>query len=301
MTSKHWLSCVNTSVTEQENNACSDAFWNCGPKNKISGSESFTRWLAPGSELGASWEQAGTSWSEGSEMNVILGFRVPTTIGLRKPPAGSPCSQLVPLAPRASLGPWSLWGARGYGQGGSKLAPSLLPASQLTPACSSSLPAFSSLLPLLQLAPSSLQPPSSLQLIPLLKLAPSSIQSPSSLQLAPSSIQSPSSLQLAPSSLQPPSSLQLAPSSLQPPSLLHLLQLTPSCLQPPSLLPCSSSLPALSSLPAHSQLAPAHSPRSSSLPACSPHSSSLPLLQLAPSSLQLTPLTPSLLSIIKSV
>ena len=28
---------------------------------KISGSESFTRWLAPGSELGA-------SWSEGSEL-----------------------------------------------------------------------------------------------------------------------------------------------------------------------------------------------------------------------------------------
>ena len=25
----------------------------------ISGSESFTRWLAPGSELGASWERAG--------------------------------------------------------------------------------------------------------------------------------------------------------------------------------------------------------------------------------------------------
>ena len=76
------------------------------------GGESFTRWLAPGSKLGA-------SWSEGSETNVILGFRVPTTIGLRKP--GSPCSQLAPLAPRASLGPWSLWGARGYGQGGSKL------------------------------------------------------------------------------------------------------------------------------------------------------------------------------------
>ena len=28
-------------------------------KNQISGSESFTRWLAPGSELGASWERAG--------------------------------------------------------------------------------------------------------------------------------------------------------------------------------------------------------------------------------------------------
>ena len=65
---------------------------------KISGSESFTRWLAPGSELGA-------SWSEGSKPNVILGFRVPTTIGLRKSPAGSPCSQLAPLASRASLGP----------------------------------------------------------------------------------------------------------------------------------------------------------------------------------------------------
>ncbi len=29
MTSKHWLSWVNTSVTEQEKSACSDAFWNC--------------------------------------------------------------------------------------------------------------------------------------------------------------------------------------------------------------------------------------------------------------------------------
>ena len=28
ITSKHWLSCVNTSVTEHENNTCSDAFWN---------------------------------------------------------------------------------------------------------------------------------------------------------------------------------------------------------------------------------------------------------------------------------
>ena len=51
-----------------------------------------------GSHLGANWEQAGASWSEGSEPNVILGFRVPTTIGLRKPPAGSPCSQLTPFA-----------------------------------------------------------------------------------------------------------------------------------------------------------------------------------------------------------
>ena len=28
MTSKHWLSWVKMSVTEQENNTCSDAFWN---------------------------------------------------------------------------------------------------------------------------------------------------------------------------------------------------------------------------------------------------------------------------------
>ena len=69
---------------------------------KISGSESFTRWLAPGSELGV-------SWSEGSETNVILGFRVPTTIGLRKPPAGSPCSQSIP----GSLEPLGGQGAMG--------------------------------------------------------------------------------------------------------------------------------------------------------------------------------------------
>ena len=69
---------------------------------RISGSESFTRWLAPGSKLGA-------SWSEGSETNVILGFRVPTTIGLRKPPAGSPCSQSIP----GSLEPLGGQGAMG--------------------------------------------------------------------------------------------------------------------------------------------------------------------------------------------
>ena len=55
---------------------------------------------------GANWGgELGVSWSELSERNVILGFRVPTTIGLRKLEAGSPCSQLAPLAPRASLGP----------------------------------------------------------------------------------------------------------------------------------------------------------------------------------------------------
>ncbi len=34
MTSKHWLSCVNTSVTEHEKSACSLAFWNCARANK---------------------------------------------------------------------------------------------------------------------------------------------------------------------------------------------------------------------------------------------------------------------------
>ena len=184
-------------------------------KTKISGSESFTRWLAPGSELGASWEQAGTSWSKGSEMNVILGFRVPTTIGLRKPPAGSPCSQLAPLAPRASLGPWSLWGARGYGQGGSKLAPSLLPASQLTPACSSSLPAFSSL-------------PACSSLLPSLQLAP----------LAPSLLPS---LQLAPLA---PARSQLAPA--HSPHSSSLPAHSPRSQLAPAHSPCSSSLPACS-------------------------------------------------------
>ena len=224
----------------------------------------------------------GASWSEGSETNVILGFRVPTTIGLRKPPAGSPCSQSIP----GSLEP--LGGARGYGQGGSKLKLACLPPSTL---------------PLLQLTLSSLQPHSSLPAL-------------SSLLL---------SLQLAPSSLKLPSSLQLAPSSLQPPTLLPLFQLTP-CLLPafsslpvcsqltPACSPCSSLLPALSSLPACSSLLPA---RSSSLPllqlalssiqppsslqlspayqVASAHSSLLPLLQLAlsslqpPSSLQLAP------------
>ncbi len=36
MTSKHWLSCVNTSVTEHEKRACSDAFWNCNKHTKVS-------------------------------------------------------------------------------------------------------------------------------------------------------------------------------------------------------------------------------------------------------------------------
>ena len=39
-------------------------------KNKISGSESFTRWLAPGSELGVNWERAG-SWELG-----VMGARL---------------------------------------------------------------------------------------------------------------------------------------------------------------------------------------------------------------------------------
>ena len=38
-------------------------------------------WSELGSELGVSWEQAGASWSEPSEWNVILGFRAPTTSG----------------------------------------------------------------------------------------------------------------------------------------------------------------------------------------------------------------------------
>ena len=188
-------------------------------------------WEQTGSELGA-------SWSEGSETNVILGFRVPTTIGLRKPPAGSPCSQLAPLAPRASLGPWSLWEARGYGQGWSKLKLACLPPSTL---------------PFLQLTPSSLQPPSSLPAcsssLPSLKLAPSSLQlTPLTPACSPHSSSLPacsSSLQLSPSSLP---SLQLAPS---------LLQLAPAC------SPHSSSLPARSSTLPSLQLTPAHSPHSS--------------------------------------
>ena len=79
---------------------------------KISGSESFTGWLAPGSELGASWERAGASWSEGSETNVILGFRIPTTIGLRKPQLAPLAPSLLPLLPEY---PW-VPGASG-GQG----------------------------------------------------------------------------------------------------------------------------------------------------------------------------------------
>ena len=125
------------------------------PTNQISGSQSFTRWLAPGSELGA-------SWSEGSKPNVILGFRVPTTIGLRKPPAGSPYSQLAPFAPARFQ---------------------LSPASQLAPA-------HSSLLPFLQLSPASqlasLAPACSpcSQLSPVSQLAPACSQLSSASQLA---------------------------------------------------------------------------------------------------------------------
>ena len=89
-----------------------------------------------GSHRGANWERAGSelgaSWSEGSEPNVILGFRVPTTIGLRKSPAHSPCSQLAPLAPRPFLGPWNLPGASGSPQL-TPLLPDCSPCSQLAP------------------------------------------------------------------------------------------------------------------------------------------------------------------------
>ena len=219
---------------------------------QISGSESFTRWLAPGSELGA-------SWSEGSEPNVILGFRVPTTIGLRKPPDGSPCSQLTPLAPRASLGPWSLWGARGYGQGGSKLKLARLPPSSL---------------PSLQLASSSLQPPSSLPALsslPACSPHSSSLPALSSLPVRSSSLPAFSSLPACSSSLQlaplAPARSQLSPASQLAPARS---QLSPTSQLTPARSPCSSSLPALSNLPALS-----------SLPACSSS------LQLAPARSQM--------------
>ena len=232
------------------------------PKIKISGSESFTRWLAPGSELGA-------SWSEGSETNVLLGFRVPTTIGLRKPPAGSPCSQSIP----GSLEPLGR-GGRGYGQGGSKLKLAHLPPSTL---------------PSLQLTLSSLQPPSSLELTSSLLLALSSLPAHSSsfplLQLTPSL------LQLTPSSLEPPSSLQLAPSSLQPPSSLQLAPLAPAHSSLPACSKLSPASQVVPLAPARSSL-PAHSPCSSSLPACSPRSQLTPLAPSSLPSLQLTPLAP---------
>ena len=223
---------------------------------KISGSESFTRWLAPGSELGVNWERAGArgvSWSEGSETNVILGFRVPTTIGLWKPPAGSPCSQLAPLAPRAFLGSWSLWGARGYGQGGSKLKLACLPPSTL---------------PSLQLSFSSLQPPSSLPALSSLPAcSPHSSLLPACSQLSPASQLAPACSQLSPAShlapLVPACSL-LAPSFLQPPSLLQGFLQPPSSLQLAPLIPAGSSL-----LPANSSSLPAHSSSLLSLPACS--------------------------------
>ena len=274
------------------------------------------------SELGS---ELGVSWSEPSERNVILGFRVPTTIGLRKLPAGSPCSQLAPLALRASLGPWSklgvsrsepniilgpwvtetflepqevpsllpllpacssysqltplapreslcpwsLWGSRGYGQGGSKLKlaplpPSSLPSLQLTPSllpALSSLPACSQLSPASQLAPacsSSLPPLSSLPACSSLLPALSSLPAYSSLlpllKLTPSLLPALSSLPAHSSLLPTPSLLQLAPARSQLPARSSSLQLTPS------------------SLPAHSQLTPAHSQlsaHSSLLPACS--------------------------------
>ena len=206
------------------------------------------------------------SWSKLSERNVILGFRVPTTIGLRKLPAGSPCSQLAPLAPRASLGPWSKLGVSrsesnvilGPWVTGTFLepqeAPSLLP---LLPACSScSLRIPVSLEPLgvkglwarWEQAEAG-SPPS--QLTPLTPAHSSSVQPPSLLQLAPTSLQPPSSLP-ALSSL-----LQLAPSSLEPPSslpTLSLLQLAPNS----KLAPARTQLtPARSQLSAHSQLTPA--------------------------------------------
>ena len=200
--------------------------WPCmcwGPHHLWSVRGYGARWEQAGANwgAGASWSKLGNklgvTWSNPSEWNIILGFRVPSTIGLRKLSAGSPCSQvaslaprasldpwsklgasrseqnvilgpwvtgtflepqeapsllpllpacsshsqLSPLAPRESLCPWSLWGSRGYGQGGSKLKlaplpPSSLPSLQLTPSllpALSSLPACSSLLPALSSLP----------------------------------------------------------------------------------------------------------------------------------------------------
>ena len=121
----------------------------------------------------------GASWSKRSEPNVILGFRVPTTIGLRKPPARSPCSQsmpgslerakcytgslepswslrkpparspcsqLAPLAPRACLGPWSELGAS-WSKPNVILGPWNLPGASESPQLAPLAPLTPSLLP----------------------------------------------------------------------------------------------------------------------------------------------------------
>ena len=200
-------------------------------------------------------------------MSHQLGFRVPTTIGLRKPPAGSPCSQLTPLAPRAFLGPWSELGASwsepnvilGHWVPGTFLepqeAPSLLPLLPACSPCSQRIPG--SLEPLGDKGlwakweqaeagspPSQLTPltPAHSHLSPASQLAPahssllpavSSLPAHFSLLPVLSSLPAHSSLlQLTPVA---PASSQLAPSSLQPPSSLQLapahsssLQLTPA-------------------------------------------------------------------------
>ena len=56
---------------------------------KISGSESFTRRLAPGSELGVNWERAG-SWEQG-----VMGARLSSQLT----PAHSQLTPACSLAP----------------------------------------------------------------------------------------------------------------------------------------------------------------------------------------------------------
>ena len=224
-----------------------------------------------GGKLGASWSKGsklGASWSK---PNVILGFRVPTTIG-GKTSLHVGTSFSVPTS--------------------SDRLPSLpahSPHSSLLPALSSSL----------QLAPSSLHPPSSL---PSLQLAPACSQ------LSPASQLAPACSQLSPASQFTPSAgrakwisrfifwcphYMSAQASVCPPVLIGSppSQLTPLAPAQSQLSPAHSSLlPALSSLPAHS---PCSSllPALSSLPTCS---SSLPALSSLPACFSLLPALSSL-------
>ena len=118
------------------------------------GSELGVSWERIGSELGASWEPAGSklgargvSWGM---LYYVLGSPPPlwgqevrgAPSSLPSLPAHSPCSpcfQLNPLTPRASLGPWNLPGTSESPQLALR-TPSSLPSLPVCSPCSQTIP-----------------------------------------------------------------------------------------------------------------------------------------------------------------
>ena len=190
-----------------------------------------------------------------SEPNVILGPWVPGTFlepqeapsSLPLLPASSPRSQLTPLAPRASLGPWSeLEQAKCYTR---SLGPWNLPGAsgslQLTPLASSSLPSLPACSPCSQSIPGSLE------------------RAGSELERAKCYTRSPCS-QSIPGSLEPFWGLR-KPQDRSP--CFQLAPLAPRPFLSSWNLPGTSESPQLAPLaPSLLPLLPAHSPCSQSIP-----------------------------------